>query len=100
MRWCNDYAEWYNHVHHHSSLEGFTPAQVFTGQYVDIARVRQGALNDAFAAHPERFSQGRPLVKLPPREVAINPIPDDAEPSVAEQGVNFPTLPRAILKAI
>jgi putative transposase len=100
MRWCNDYVEWYNHVHHHSSLEGFTPAQVFTGQYVDIARVRQGALNEAFAAHPERFSRGRPLVKLPPREVAINPIPEDAESSVAEQGVNFPTLPRAILKAI
>ncbi|WP_179888130.1 DDE-type integrase/transposase/recombinase [Marinobacter sp. LV10R520-4] len=100
MRWCNDYVEWYNHVHHHSSLEGFTPAQVFTGQYVDIARVRQGALNEAFAAHPERFSQGRPLVKLPPQEVTINPIPDDAEPSIAEQGVNFPTLQRAILKAI
>ena len=100
MRWCNDYVEWYNHVHHHSSLEGFTPAQVFTGQYVDIARVRQGALNEAFAAHPERFSQGRPLVKLPPQEVTINPIPDDAEPSIAEQGVNFPTLQRAIPKAI
>ena len=100
MRWCNDYVEWYNHVHHHSSLEGFTPAQVFTGQYEAIARVRQDALNEAFAIHPERFSRGRPLVKLPPREVAINPIPDDAEPSIAEQGVNFPTLPRAILKAI
>jgi len=73
---------------------------VFTGQYVDIARVRQDALNEAFAIHPERFSRGRPLVKLPPQEVAINPIPDDAEPSVAEQGVNFPTLQRAIRKAI
>ena len=87
-------------MHHYSSLEGFTPAQVFTGQYVDIARVRQGALNEAFAAHPERFSQGRPLVKLPPQEVTINPIPDDAEPSIAEQGVNFSTLQRAILKAL
>ena len=76
------------------------PAQVFTGQYKNIARVRQGALNEAFAAHPERFSRERPLVKLPPREVAINPIPDDAEPSVAEQEVNFPKLPRAILEAI
>jgi putative transposase len=100
MRWCNDYVEWYNHMHHHSSLEGFTPEQVFTGRYVDIARVRQEALNEAFAMHPERFSRGRPLVKLPPREVAINPMPDDAEPSVTEQGVNFPTLQRAILKAI
>ena len=92
--------EWYNHTHHHSSLEGFTPEQVFTGRYVDIARVRQGALNEAFAEHPERFIQGRPLAKLPPQEVTINPIPDDAEPSIIEQGVNFPTLQRAILKAI
>jgi len=99
-RWCNDYVEWNNHVHHHSSLEGFTPAQVFTGRYLDIARVRQEALNEAFAAHPEQFSRGRPLVKLPPREVAINPMPDNAEPSVAEQEVNFPTLQRAILEAI
>ena len=75
-------------------------ASVPRGRYLDIARVRHEALNEAFAAHPERFSRGRPLVKLPPREVAINPIPDNAEPSVAEQGVNFPTLQRAILKAI
>jgi len=44
MRWCNDYVEWYNQMHHHSSLEGFTPAQVFTGRYLDIARVRHEAL--------------------------------------------------------
>ncbi|WP_420538501.1 hypothetical protein [Marinobacter subterrani] len=100
MRWCDDYVEWYNHIHHHSSLEGFTPEQVFTGQYVDIVQVRQAALDTAFTMHPERFSRGRPLVKLPPREVAINPIPDDAEPSIVDQGVNFPTLQRAILKAI
>jgi len=100
MRWCNDYVEWYNHKHHHSSLEGFTPEQVFTGQYVDIARVRQRALDDAFAMHPERFGRGRPIVKLPPRKVAINPIPDNAEPSIAEQGVNFPTLQRVLQKAI
>ena len=57
MRWCNDYVEWYNHMHHHSSLEGFTPAQVFTGRYLDIARVRQEALNEAFTMHPERFNE-------------------------------------------
>jgi len=54
--------------------------------------VRQWTLNEAFAGHPERFSQGRPLAKLPPQEVTINPIPDDAGSSVIEQGVNFPTL--------
>jgi putative transposase len=72
MRWCNDYVDWYNHVHHHSSLEGFTSAQVFTGQYVDIARVRQDALNEAFAAHPERFSRGRPLVCVFQTKVATD----------------------------
>lgn len=30
----------------------------------------------------------------------VLPIEDDAEPSVTEQGVNFPTLKKAILKTI
>jgi putative transposase len=87
-------------MHHHSSLERFTSVQMFMSRYVDAARGRQEAPNQAFTIHPERFSRGRPLVKLPPQDVAINPIPDNAEPSVAEQGVNFPTLQRLILKAI
>ncbi|UQB43366.1 IS3 family transposase [Thiomicrospira microaerophila] len=100
MRWCQDYVSWYNHQHHHSSLAGFTPYQVFSGDYKQIATIRQQALDDAFAKHPQRFSQGRPLVKLTPAEVFINPIPEEADQQTIETGVNFPTLPRVKQKAI
>ncbi|MDY0137185.1 MAG: hypothetical protein RBS36_08455 [Thiomicrospira sp.] len=86
--------------HHHSSLAGFTPYQVFSGDYKQIVTIRQQALDEAFAKHPQRFSQGRPLVKLPPAEVCINPIPEKADQNTIETGVNFPTLPRVKQKAI
>lgn len=96
MRWCKDYVHWYNHSHHHSSLAGFTPHQVFSREHLEIAIVRQSALDDAYARHPERFSKGRPIVKMPPTEVTINPIPAHADQATIEKGVNFPTLQRVI----
>jgi transposase InsO family protein len=96
MRWSKDYTQWYNHSHHHSSLAGFTPHQVFSGEYREIAIVRQRALDEAYARHPERFSKGRPVVKMPPAEVSINPLPADADQATIEKGVNFPTLQRVI----
>jgi len=68
------------------SLKGFTPSQVFTGQYVEIAAVRQAALDRAYAKHPKRFTQGPPVVELPAQEVFINPIPVDADKSVIDKG--------------
>lgn len=100
MRWCEDYVHWYNHQHHHSSLAGFTPNQVFSGEYLHIAEVRRSALDEAYARNPERFSQGRPVVHMPPEEVCINPVPADADQDTIEKGVNFPTLKRVIKKAI
>lgn len=98
MLWCEDYVLWYNHHHHHSSLAGFTPHQVFSGEYLEVASIRQVALDSAYSRHPERFSKGRPAVGMPPQEVFINPIPNDAEPTIIEKGVNFPTLQRVIEK--
>ena len=63
QRWCNDYVDWYNESHHHSSLEGFTPEQVFTGEYQNIVKMRQAALDKAYNKNPERFSKGRPTAK-------------------------------------
>ncbi len=54
------------------------------------------ALDEAYARHPERFSKGRPMVKMPPAEVSINPVPTDADQATIEKGVNFPTLQRVI----
>lgn len=41
---------------------------------------------------------GRPIAHLPPSEVCINPVPEDADQATLEKGVNFPTLKRAIEK--
>lgn len=95
QRWCQDYVQWYNNNHHHSSLAGFTPQQVFTGDYRSLAAERQAIMDNAYAEHPERFINGKPTLHLPPDVVYINPMPEDADSSQAEAGVNFPTLPRA-----
>jgi hypothetical protein len=82
MRWCEDYVQWYNHQHHHSSL----------------AKTKQAALDEMYSRHPERFTRGRPIAQMPPSEVCINPVPEDADQATVEKGVNFPTLKRAIEK--
>lgn len=97
MQWCEDYVEWYNGCHHHSSLANFTPDQVFNGDYLNIANVRQSALDGAYARHPEHFSHGRP-VQMPPIEIYINPAPADADQLTIKKEVNFPTLQRVIGK--
>lgn len=95
--WCRDYVKWYNHDHHHSALAGFTPAEVFTGDYQAIANKRQLALDEAYRQHPSRFMGGKPKATMPPHEVFINPVPDETnDQAIATTGVNFPTLRRAI----
>jgi putative transposase len=99
QRWCQDYVGWYNQQHHHSSLAGFTPQQVFTGDYFELARQRQRVLDTAYVRHPERFVKGRPLVAMPPQDVYINPVSEGDE-AKGETGVNFPTLKRLRANAI
>lgn len=94
-QWCQDYFEWYNFEHHHSALEGFTPAQVFTERYPELAMERERVMSAVFAEHPERFVGGRPRIKLPPQVVAINPLYREDGSIETETGVNFPTLTRA-----
>jgi transposase InsO family protein len=81
--WCQEFFSWYNDLHQHSGLALFTPADVFYGRVEDIAARRQLALNAAYAAHPERFPNGPPLVRRPPASVAINPLSVDAAASEA-----------------
>lgn len=94
-QWCEDYYEWANFSHHHSGLRGYTPGQVFTGAYRQVALIKQAALDQRYAANPERFVHGRPLAKLPPTEVAINPISDEDRAEGITDAVNFPTLQAA-----
>ena len=68
---------------------------MFTGEFKTIALVKQAALDKRYQTNPERFVRGRPLIKMPPPEVVINPITeDDIESGMADQ-VNFPTLKAA-----
>jgi putative transposase len=97
--WCEDYFDWYNYQHHHSGLAGFTPEQVFTRRYTDVAQQKQQALDARYAQNPERFVKGRPKVKLPPEWVAINPLLDDKGELIADH-VNFPTLTAAGYQAV
>jgi putative transposase len=76
--WLEPFFGWHNDEHHHSNLALFTPADVFFGRVEQIRLVRQAALDAGYAAHPERFPHGAPLVPLPPTEVSINPITSSA----------------------
>lgn len=91
-QWCSDYYQWANFHHHHSGLNGYTPVQVFTGTFAEIAKTKQAALDHRYRLNPERFVKGRPLVKMPPTEVAINPISDDQIADGVLDAVNYPTL--------
>jgi putative transposase len=72
--WLGDFFAWSNDDHHHAGLALFTPADVFHGRVGAVAAIRQAALDAAYAAHPERFPNGPPRVRLPPEAVHINPM--------------------------
>ncbi len=93
--WCEDYFDWYNFKHHHSGLAGFTPEQVFTGRYREVAIDKQQALDERYALNRERFVKGRPMVAMPPLSVAINPIIQNEDGGIIEDRVNFPTMTAA-----
>ena len=93
--WCENYFKWYNAEHHHSGLAGFTPEQVFTGCYHEVAQRKQRALDVRYKRNPERFVRGRPTAPMPPKTVAINPIVDTGDGKPIEDRVNFPTLAAA-----
>ena len=93
--WCEQYFDWYNFEHHHRGLAGYTPEQVFTGRYTDVAAAKQRALDKRYRQHPERFVSGPPKAPMPPMRVEINPVTPEQVEAGAETAVNFPTLTRA-----
>ena len=64
---------WYNQAHHHSGLGFLTPAVVHFGQAAIVRAHRERVLAAAYAAHPERFVNGRPQPAELPNAVWINP---------------------------
>lgn len=70
--WAQGFFPWYNQEHKHSALGLLTPAAVHYGQTETVLRTRQAVLDQAYAAHPERFVKGRPSPARPQGEVWIN----------------------------
>jgi putative transposase len=70
--WAQGFFPWYNEEHKHSALGLLTPAVVHYGQTETVLRARQAVLDQAYAAHPERFVKGRPSPTRPQSEVWIN----------------------------
>lgn len=70
--WCEGFFPWYNNEHHHSALHLLTPADVHYGRAEGKLAQRQAVLQRAYAAHPERFVNGPPIVSPLPAAVWIN----------------------------
>ncbi len=97
-QWCESFFDWYNYSHHHSTLAGYTPAQVFTSEYIKLQNQRQQTLDAHYMQYPQRFVNGAPIAKLPPEVVYINPVVDEQGEIITEENVNFSTLSRAKCK--
>lgn len=69
--WAAAFIHWYNHRHHHAGLEGHTPADVHYGTWRAVHTQRVAAMEQLYAAHPDRFTQP-PTIRTPMAQVAIN----------------------------
>jgi len=84
LEFCGRFFHWYNHDHHHWGLGLLTPATVHHGQASVVLAARQAVLDQAYAAHPERFVRQPPRPLPLPTEVWINPSADGAAPRTLE----------------
>ena len=55
--WFADFIDWYNNRHMHSGLQYITPMQKRTGEYISIFNNRNIVIQNARAAHPERWGK-------------------------------------------
>jgi putative transposase len=69
--WCREFFSWYSHTHYHSGIGYLRPADLHAGRHHEILEQRQRVLDQAQAAHPERFNR-RPRPETPPTKAWIN----------------------------
>jgi putative transposase len=72
---CQNFFDWYNHVHRHSGIAMLTPYVVHHGDVEVVVAHRHATLVEAHRKHPERFSRGRPAEQRRPTAAWINPPP-------------------------
>ena len=82
LSYCRDFFDWYNGHHRHVGIAMLTPDVVHHGHADEILAARQRVLDAAYAANPERFVNGKPIVESLPSEVWINPPEDKARSEV------------------
>ena len=70
---CRSFFPWYNTEHRHGGISMLTPEQVHFGLADQIIAQRKAVLQEAWAAHPERFVSGEPTPRPLPEAVWINP---------------------------
>ncbi len=70
--WLRSFVPHY-HDRPHEGLALFTPTDLFTARVSEVAARRQQALDAHYAAYPQRYVKGPPVVALPPTAVHINP---------------------------
>lgn len=69
--WMTQWVEYYNHRHCHGGLDGYTPASVHDGTWIDTARDRQNKLDEHFHQRAGRYRR-RPQIRTPKATVTIN----------------------------
>jgi len=83
---CRDFFGWYNHEHHHSSIGLMTPNDIHSGVASAKREARALVLLAAYAAHPERFPNGKPTPPPLPTAAWINkPATGPANAETAEK---------------
>lgn len=61
--WARHFFPWYNTEHRHLDIAYLTPAMVHYGQADAVLDARHRVLEQAYAAHPERFVHRRPRTR-------------------------------------
>ena len=63
--WCEQFFDYYSHIHRHRALGLHTPASVHYGTATEIRAQRTQTLNAAYTANPSRFATRPVPPKLP-----------------------------------
>ena len=72
---CEVFANWYNNEHRHSGICMLTPATVHYGRAEEVLEHRFQVMQQAYAAHPERFGRPAQRQTLPDRVWINQPQP-------------------------
>ncbi len=97
--WAREFFTWYNERHHHSSLGLMPPRAIHYGEDAALRAQRSRVLEAAYAAHPERFVRGTPVLPPLPEAVWINKPKEMPESDSGPQESEVVIEPKSILSS-